>query len=356
MRILHGITDAAGQGIYSVKGLKELGCDARMAVYADIYTYLTPDYALGFKKDKPWLYPWYLLKQLAFLRFAMREFDVFHFHFGHSLLIGDADLAMLKRKGKKIFFEFHGSDLRKPSLALRSNPYFPSLDIDEATMERRNAQRLAFADGVILHDEELIEHLPAHNAPVYIVPLRADLSMFEANSPTQSQQAKRLLITHAPSVRAVKGTDKVIEAVRHLSKRYDIEMLLIENTSHDRTIELLSKADIVVDQLLMSTYGVFAIEGMAAGKPVITSISEEMRTTFPESLPLVAANPDTLEDTLERLINNASLRHELGIAGRAYATHYHDYHKNAKLLMNIYEGTATPWTKETREEPWQCIQ
>ena len=341
MHILHGITDAAGQGIYSVKGLKELGYDARMVVYADIYTYLPPDFALKFSKDNRWLYPYYLFRQLAFLRFALNEFDVFHFHFGHSLLVGDLDLSLLKRRGKKIFFEFHGSELRKPSLARTTNPYFPNIDVDETAMERRNARRLAYADGVILHDEELIEHLPAHDAPLYMVPLRTDPS---AAKPTYEEKtAGRLTIAHAPSVRTVKGTDQIIKVVESLSSRYDVELLLIENTSHDETLELLTRADIVVDQLLMATYGVLAIEGMAAGKPVITSISDAMRSTFPDSLPLVAANPDTLELALERLIRDASLRRNLGIAGRDYASTYHDYRKNAILLRDIYQGVAAPY-------------
>jgi len=43
--------------------------------------------------------------------------------------------------------------------------------------------KLSFADGIILHDQELIEHLPPTDIPVYIVPLRVSVNDFTPNYP-----------------------------------------------------------------------------------------------------------------------------------------------------------------------------
>jgi glycosyltransferase involved in cell wall biosynthesis len=340
MRILHGITEAAGQSAYSVKGLKELGLDAQMAIYADIATYLPPDHSLKFQHGKPWLYPWYFARQLAFTSYAARNFDIFHFHYAHTLLINELDLPYLKRHNKKIYFEFHGTDLRLPSIARQIYPHWPDSAVDEKKMNRRNAHRVAFADGVILHDEELIPHLPEHDAPLYLVPLRTDPLHCTPHYPEKNPE--RIVIAHAPSVRATKGTEHIIAAVERLADEHAIDFLLIENTSHEKTLEMLQQADIVIDQLLSTTYGVFSIEAMAVGKPVITSVSDAMRRTFPESLPLVSATPDTVATVLKDLILDETRRNELGRAGRLYATTYHDYRKIAVLLKRLYEGAAVP--------------
>ena len=110
--------------------------------------------------------------------------------------------------------------------------------------------------------------------------------------------------------------------------------------THLEAIKVYQKADIIVDQLLAGTYGVFALEGMAMGKPVITYITEEMKKTLPGSLPIVSANPDNIKEKLEMLIQDGQLRRKLGKEGRVYVEAYHDYKKNAKLLGRIYEGKA----------------
>jgi len=44
---------------------------------------------------------------------------------------------------------------------------------------------------------------------------------------------------------------------------YDIDFVLLENMSNHEVREQCMDADIVVDQLLLESYGVFAIECMA---------------------------------------------------------------------------------------------
>ena len=50
----------------------------------------------------------------------------------------------------------------------------------------------------------------------------------------------------------------------------DADLELVEGLHHDEAFERYRAADIVVDQLNAGWYGLFAIEAMALGKPVVT--------------------------------------------------------------------------------------
>ena len=114
-KILHGMSDVAGQGSYSVRGLRERGEDATLAVWTKNPFGYPADLVLDLEPQSikhPFRYLKYLLKRYRFARYAMKKYDVFHFHFGDSLLPQRKDLKKLKKRGKKVFMEYHGDDIR----------------------------------------------------------------------------------------------------------------------------------------------------------------------------------------------------------------------------------------------------
>src|SRR5206468_1633593 len=96
--------------------------------------------------------------------------------------------------------------------------------------------------------------------------------------------------------RAKKGTEHVIAACEGL----DADLRIIEGVHHDEAFALYRDADIVVDQLNAGWYGLFAIECMALGKPVVTFLHDEaVRRTeeaFGTRVPLVSATAETLRE------------------------------------------------------------
>jgi hypothetical protein len=112
--------------------------------------------------------------------------------------------------------------------------------------------------------------------------------------------------------------------------------------NYKKAFEIYKTADIIVDQILIGTYGVFAIESMAMGKPVITYISDEMKEKLPSELPIVSGSVQSVESVLEELIKDGVLRREKGIAGRKYVEDYHDYRYCACILRDIYYGKSKP--------------
>lgn len=331
MRALHGVSEVAGQGSNSVKGLRKLGIKAEMVTYRTNRMRYDVDYDLKVGHCK-WFYPLYILRVLKFAVPAMFKYDCFHFHFAHTLMPLGIDLLILKFLKKKVFFEFHGSDIRWV-FCRKKYPYMDMPPVNEK-YRKELKRKLRFADGIILHDKELVNHLPDVGIPVYIVPLRVSVCDFVPIYPGKT--VKRPVIVHAPSARKIKGTEYVLRALKEID--LDYELILVEDKTQVEAFELYSKADIIIDQLLIGTYGVFAIEAMAMGKPVVTHITEEMRKSFPEELPIVEADVFSIKQVLERLIKDASLRYELGIRGREYACKYHDNNKICHILKNIYLG------------------
>ena len=339
---MHGLNEVAGQNYYSVQGLKELGEKAETVVYYKHPFAYPYDECLEIDKSNRKMFPIYALKLVCFFLKAMKRYNCFHFHFGHSILNG-FELPVYRWCRKKLFFEFHGSDLRdyETFCKISGMPF----NINEATnpkQHKRNQKICRMANGVIVHDDELLPYLPDICAPTYVVPLRVDVSRFEPLYPDPETEIIR--IVHAPSKRAVKGTEYVLKAFEELKKKNytNIELILVEGKTQQEALELYKKADIVVDQLFVGTYGVFAIESMAMGKPVITYISEEMEKNLPEDLPILSANRNTLVSVLEKLINEGDLRRNKGIAGRKYVEDYHDYRYGASILRDIYYGRAEP--------------
>lgn len=341
LRIMHGLSEVAGQNSYSVQGLKEVGENAETVIYYKHPFAYQYDKCLNIDKSRKAFFPIFAAKLFVFYVKALFKYDVFHFHFGHSIL-NNVELWTYKFFRKDFYFEFHGSDLRdqKKACEIMGMPF----DESEATrlrQHRRNEKICQKADGIIIHDDELIPYLPSVRNNVYVVPLRVDIEQFTPCYPKDSNEHIR--IVHAPSKRAIKGTVYVLEAIELLKKKYDnIELVLVEGKTQQEAFEIYKTADIIVDQLYAGTYGVFAIESMALGKPVITFISDEMKERLPEELPIVCGGTKSIIDALELLINDPKLRIEKGIQGRKYVENYHDYRVVANVLKNIYYKNAEP--------------
>jgi len=250
------------------------------------------------------------LVQLRALARLLPKTDIFHFYFGLTLVPKSIQFPILKAFRKKSVFHFLGSDIRGK------------------TREELAYGRLA--DAQIVGSYDAIRWVPEAE----VVPVGVDLSKYD---PTPVSGNSKVRIVHAPTKRTVKGTDAVIAACEQLP----VELDLVENVRHDEALERYKQADIVVDQLKTGWYGVFAIEGMALGKPVVTYLHDEAvaRTeqAFGVGVPIVSATPETLVERLRPLVESADERRRLGEASRAYVERVHDAEQLADRLIEIYE-------------------
>ncbi len=340
-RVFHGLSEVAGQAYYSVTGLQNIGVKTKYIVWKpNVFNYKY-DISLNIDWNKKYLLPVGIIKSVLMEIVSLIECDVFHYHFGRSILL-NFDLWIYKLFNKKLFFEFHGSDLRDYKQACQTNQYMvcEGLVAGREKLKKRAEKICKYADGIILHDDELIQYLPENIKNVYVVPLRLDI---EKITPVYLEHnRKKIRIVHAPTNQLIKGSSYVIDAIERLALKYNVELVVVENKTQQEALEIYKSADIIVDQIRIGTYGVFAIEGMALGKPIVTYIMDDMKTALPEDLPICSANPETIYEVLEKLVLDADRRERLAYAGRAYVEKYHDYRKNAIMLADIYNGSLGP--------------
>jgi glycosyltransferase involved in cell wall biosynthesis len=334
MRVLIAPIEIAGQMATTARALRKLGLTAVSCNYnykKNTYGYscdinLGPDARNSIVARK--------ISQLFFIFSTVFRFDVFHFNFSKSLLKKGRDIPLLRRLGKKMVMEFWGTDVRMAPTATST--------IEEYQRKSRNEKKIKkisrlghYIDVALVADLELKAYVEPYFKKVELVPQRIELDKFHPVYPDPARE--RPLIVHAPTNRAVKGTKYVLEAIEALRSRYRFDFCLIEGMRHSEAQKLYMNADIVVDQLIIGTYGVLAIESMALGKPVITCIREELRDSYPPSLPVVPANRESVGGALEKVLADGRLRNAIGIQSRKYVEDNHDSIKIAERLRSIYQ-------------------
>ena len=299
--------NTAGVPWTNTQALRRRGVDARLVVFERYKLHPEADESLELPGSASLLRR--QARQLAALARLLPRTDVFHFHFGLTLVPQSLQFPILRATRKKSVMHYLGSDIRG-----------------------KTPTQLAFgkkADAEVVGSYDAIRWVPEAE----VIPPGIDLA---AIAPTPPSERERPLIVHAPSSRRRKGSEHVIAAVEGL----DADLELVEGLHHDEAFERYRAADIVVDQLNAGWYGLFAIEAMALGKPVVTFLHEEaVRRTeeaFGTRVPIVSATVETLRETLRSLVSDAARRRELGVASRAYVERVHDLERVTDRLLALY--------------------
>jgi glycosyltransferase involved in cell wall biosynthesis len=333
MRILQAPSNIANQAWGAAQGLRSLGHEVEVWQHGtDAYGFPN-DRTIDVNEGPERLFS-------TFLDALDKDFDVYHFHYGRSLvppIYGFPwfwDLPIIRGLGKTIVFTFHGSDVRLRSRHLESDPwsYFRFADVpcDEEQIERRLEVIRTFAHSLVVAGVLNLEFVPDAS----YVPKLIDVSAYRVPPPVTNA---RPLVVHVPSAKETKGTAFVVKGLEALeAKGMRFDHRLAEGLPHDELVAMYSAADVVVDNLLLGDCEVSSLEAMALGKPVVTRIRDEVRRAHPD-LPVVDADPDTFVDRLGTLIGSARRRRELGEQGRAFVEATHDAPVVAARLVKLYE-------------------
>jgi glycosyltransferase involved in cell wall biosynthesis len=307
LRVTHCPVNIAGIPWENVQALRRKGVDARLVVFERGRLHHEADWSL----DRHGNLARRLATQFAAFAKLAPQTDVFHFYFGLTLIPKSLQFPLLKLLQKKSVFHYLGSDIRGKSRA-----------------------QLAYgtrADAEIVGSYDAIRWVPEAR----VIPPGLDLREFTPAPPSDNP---RPLVVHAPSNREKKGTQFVIDACEQL----DVELDIVEGVPHEEARARYARADIVVDQLNAGWHGVFALESMALGKPVVSHLKpdvvERSAEGFGIRVPIVAATKETLVATLRPLVEEPALRREVGAAGRAYVEQVHDIDRVADRLLDVYRS------------------
>ena len=307
LRVTHAPVNIAGIPWENVQALRRKGVDARLVVFERGKLHHEADWSL----DRHGPLPQKLVQQFAaFAKLAPRT-DVFHFYFGLTLIPKSVQFPLLEALRKKSVFHYLGSDIRGKSR-------------DELAYGTR-------ADAEIVGSYDAIRWVPH----AHVIPPGLDLREFDPVPPSDNP---RPLVVHAPSNREKKGTADVISALEGL----DVDLDIVEGVPHEEARARYARADIVVDQLRAGWHGVFALESMALGKPVVTylkpDVVERSAEGFGIRIPIVPTTAETLARDIEPLVAQPALRKELGAQSRAYVEQVHDIDRVADRLLDVYRS------------------
>ena len=312
LRVVHCPVNTAGVPWSNVEALRRRGIEASLVVFNRYELHPEADRSLELHGG---LVRRQAAQWRAFAELVPRT-DLFHFIFGLTLVPQSLQFPLLRALGKASVMHYLGSDIRGKS-----------------------PEDLAFgkkAGAEIVGSYDAIRWVPE----AHMIPPGVDL---RAIAPARPSGRRRPVVVHAPSSRRRKGTDHVLAACAGL----DVDLRIIEGLRHDEALEHYRDADIVVDQLNAGWYGLFAIECMALGKPVITFLHDEaVRRTedaYGVPVPIVNATAGTLQERLEELVAvGASGRDEIGQASRAYVEQVHDLELVTDRLVELYESVLEP--------------
>jgi glycosyltransferase involved in cell wall biosynthesis len=296
----------AGIGWTNVQALRRRGVDARLVVFNTHPAHPEADVDLRLPDGPLWRRQATQFRALAKL---LPTTDVFHFYFGLTLVPKRLQFPILRAARKKSVFHFVGSDIRGKSS-------------DELAYGR-------LADAQIIGAYDAARWIPEAE----VVPPGIDLRPIQPVPPRTNGPIR---VAHGALSRRRKGSDLIVAACAELG----LELDLIENVRHDEVGPRLAQADVVVDQLNSGWYGLFAIEAMAYGKPVVGYIHDEAaaRTAaaFGAEVPIVRTTKETLADDLRTLAASGEERRTRGAASRAYVERVHDADRMADRLIDIY--------------------
>ncbi len=307
LRVTHAPVNIAGIPWENVQALRRKGVDARLVVFERGTLHPEADVSL----DRHGPLPLKLAQQFAAFARLAPQTDIFHFYFGLTLIPKSLQFPLLRAFRKKSVFHYLGSDIRG-----------------------KTPEELAFgkrAGAEIVGSYDAIRWVPE----AHVIPPGLDLRPF---TPVPPSDNRRPLVVHAPSNREKKGTRFVIEACSQLPVDLDI----VEGIPHEEARERYARADIVVDQLNAGWHGVFALESMALGKPVVSylkpDVVERSAEGFGIRVPVVPATKETLVEALLPLVEQPALRREIGAQSRAYVEQVHDIDRVADRLLDVYRS------------------
>jgi hypothetical protein len=296
----------------------------------------------------------------AGLRAPLRH-DVLHFQFG-TTFCAFADAAWARAVGRPLLLmHYWGSDCRTRDIAERLFPARARLydvgvtDGDRAVRARlRAAGRLCAA--ALVSDLELAAYVAPYFRTVYVLP--TPVALPTANATVEPLTGEGPIVLHAPSKAAIKGTSEIVAALEAAGRVRPIQPRLVSGVARDEVIAEIDRADIVIDQLNSETSGVFALEAMALGKPVLSEYQRKWLAPFARSTPIVPVTADTLVQRLVELCDDAEARQRIGSAGKAFVESVHQADLVAELLEKVYvdANDAQPGIFEVTPEGMRTLR
>ncbi len=345
--------------VSSAKADRLLGVEADTVVVTAYH--ITRDFDLVLKEQQEWVLAsapelYYAYFWMVFL-WALVAYDVF-FYFNDRGIVLPAggygsdrfgisldEMRLLKQANKRFYTLAYGADYRVREKTLASGKFnfcmhCPEIGkfclCDDAGGTRVLETIGSFATAVLGTGLSL-DYLPNPRNLDYLI---LDVRRIKPHYPWP-HSGRPLRVVHAPNHPPFKGTHYLEATIKRLQDEGQlIELVMISGVSNREVLNVMRGADLVVEQLIGGSFGLTALEGMALGKPVLCYVKDPSRVADPAAFPIINANPDTLYDTLRKLLADPTVLADIGRRSRAYVERHHSIESFAQRLRTLYLETG----------------
>lgn len=356
MKVLHLPSTVGGHAWGLSRGERALGLDSDVLISSRNWLNYPGDIHLNLDTADSNVRKFLLLGK-SFFRYR-NSYDVYHFNAGSSLIhsphhgLNQVDLAWYPDTAR-LFVTYNGCDARqkfptvqrtKVSACHIPNCYHGMCNYGAYDGLRRKAigKMALYARHMWALNPDLMHFLPREKASF----LPYAISSWNTLPLTLPSSGRVLKLIHAPTNRAAKGTDVIVEVIDKLRVSHPgrFEFTLVENISNDKALALYASADIVIDQILIGWYGGFAVEAMKMGKPVIARIASEDLEFVPRQMAkdvldtVINADPLSLLAVLTHCLEDDVFLKERAAASVEYVLKWHDPKYVATLTKERYEA------------------
>ena len=309
----------------------------------------------------------------------VERYDLFVFIASYSLMPRLCDLPLLQQMGKKVICYQMGSELRHELTGVQFwKVYGHEFPLDAyRTCRDENGKIVPWWRGQAcmhtfvnkLYNTRMAERYATtifSSPPCSNLGVRPYMGMqlpMDADKCTFRIPRNRIpLVVHAPSNRAVKRSDIILNTLLELKEEgVPFRLCLLENRPNAEVLRALSEADVLVDQIFCAALGRLALEGLASGCAVLSGNSEAV--PWPPQRPAVSIRPSTVKERLREVLTNPMLRTRLAAEGREYIEKgYHSPEGAAQAILDAihreengdfdyYPTVFTDTARAVKEEP-----
>ena len=276
---------------------------------------------------------------------------VFPKSMGLNILI----VKYLKRKNSKLFLlgagaiyensivaDFLEKNFKFPGLYQQTKKTLPSVWSQTSAGRRYNDWLLESVNGYIPIMYEYAEgyRLLKSNKLCRTIPIPINVDQVKY---TDNEVRGKVVIFHGLNREGIKGTPLIREAMEVLEKKYPerVECVIDGRMPLNEYLEVLNKANVVIDQTYSVSAGVNALYNLAMGKVVMGGGDIECLDEMGVSeSPLIAINP-CVEDIVSKLEGIIFDREEVknkGRLSRLFVEKNHDYRDIAKIYLDVWES------------------
>ncbi|MEQ1733626.1 MAG: hypothetical protein ABL940_08135 [Bacteroidia bacterium] len=311
--------------------------------YATSYTYTCP------------IYEWSALRTYiycaCFFVYSLCVYDVFHFIAGETILtrkLRKLELSIYQLLGKRVIMHFAGADIRSDKyidwkrehiveyLAGATNTNYTEPYQDALIKDARK-----YAAMILVSTPDMLDIIPeAIYAPVLLDMEQVNLKL--------EKSAEKIKILYSPSSHRTKGSDyihKALEAIL-INNANQIELITpskqITNTNQYaltryELLQQMSRAHIVIDQLIIGWYGLKTVEALALGCEVVCYIDDAYTHNLFDNCPIHNGNVNNLQAVIQSAIHKVQANKLLpNIQAIQWVQEHHTIEQNNAVLVKAW--------------------